>query len=972
VITPRRTTLTAAPGLRSLHRAIADASRSADPTLARATVVLVPTRAAASQLRRTLENQWLLHPSGASPSRAALFPEILTRTDWYRRFDPLVGPRRLSEIERETLLSAAARDAARAGTAPPFRLRPGLVAGMLGFYDALGRQQKTVADFERLVLEDLEPRAEFDRGAERLLRQTRFLAAAFRGFEQRMAASGGIDEHLVRQRALDSDDDHGIRRVIVATGDRASDPSGGLYAADFDFLARLPRLESIEIVATRALLLAGLAERIRSLMPGIDEQSAAADEESPALVVPPGESASLYRLGRDREEELREIARQVKAERAEPGHVAVVFRRPLPYVYLATTVFDSARVAYQAADALPLAAEPFAAALDLVVAAVANRFARGPLVQLLRSPHFAFTHEGAEPGGRAIEALDRALAETGYLGDADRLAGFAESAAGPAAVAARAAVAAVREVEPLGARAPVSVHLATLLAFIRGHERLDASAEAGGTRHLRARTAVIRVLEEMRSAALAHDDPPVRLRDLSAWVRRWLEAQTFTPTRGGEGLQLADAQSARYGDFDRVHLAGLVAGDWPESSARNIFYPAFLLSRLGWPSETDRLAAERAAFADLLRLARRRVSVSSFQLEDDAIVEPSPLLDEIERAALPTMKGEAVGDLRVFADEALSAEPLDFAPLDGEASEWAKLRSARSPAAQPQFHGHAADEGTGPARGFTVTGIDRYLECPFKYFAATVLGLPEDAIDEPAMSPRERGRFVHEVFQSFFAEWQARGGGAITTSCLDAARTVFADVAEASLGRLPAAEAALERMRLLGSVAAPGLGEVALAVEAVRPTPVVERLLEYPFEGEFTFGAGGEYRTVRLRGKADRIDLLANGEFRVIDYKIGRAPEDSVQLPVYATCLTQQFEAQGRSRQVGEALYIAFGDRDRAAKAVIDGADEAPAVLAAAHQRVIDAIDGIGRGEFPPRPASARSCTYCAYAAVCRKDCPAE
>ena len=42
------------------------------------------------------------------------------------------------------------------------------------------------------------------------------------------------------------------------------------------------------------------------------------------------------------------------------------FQRPLPYLYLARQVFPDAETPYQALDSLPLAAEPFAAALDLV------------------------------------------------------------------------------------------------------------------------------------------------------------------------------------------------------------------------------------------------------------------------------------------------------------------------------------------------------------------------------------------------------------------------------------------------------------------------------------------------------------------------------------------------------------------------------------------------------------------------------
>ena len=44
-------------------------------------------------------------------------------------------------------------------------------------------------------------------------------------------------------------------------------------------------------------------------------------------------------------------------------------------------------------------------------------------------------------------------------------------------------------------------------------------------------------------------------------------------------------------------------------------------------------------------------------------------------------------------------------------------------------------------------------------------------------------------------------------------------------------------------------------------------------------------RTIRLRAKADRIDLMDDGSLRVVDYKLGKAPKPSraLQLPVYGT-----------------------------------------------------------------------------------------
>jgi CRISPR/Cas system-associated exonuclease Cas4 (RecB family) len=225
------------------------------------------------------------------------------------------------------------------------------------------------------------------------------------------------------------------------------------------------------------------------------------------------------------------------------------------------------------------------------------------------------------------------------------------------------------------------------------------------------------------------------------------------------------------------------------------------------------------------------------------------------------------------------------------------------------------------------------------------------------------------VLQAFFAEWQEAAGGAITVETLGTARARFEEVVTRRLASLPKAEASLERMRLIGTAAVPGLGEVVLAAEVVRPTPVVRRLLEFAFDGEFLLERESTQRTVRLRGKADRVDLLADGRLRIFDYKIGRAPEDSIQLAAYAVCLPQHLRrTTGEQWEVGEAAYIAFGEPQRAVRPVVDGTPKSAQVLIEAQARVLDAVDGIERGEFPPRPATTRLCATCAYAAVCRKD----
>ena len=119
-------------------------------------------------------------------------------------------------------------------------------------------------------------------------------------------------------------------------------------------------------------------------------------------------------------------------------------------------------------------------------------------------------------------------------------------------------------------------------------------------------------------------------------------------------MQLVDAAAAPFGSFDALHLVGLVDGEWPRRQRRNIFYSPGLLTALGWPAEhPDALAPARANFVDLLQSPTRHASVSTFSLEDDALVEPSSLLEDIGRAGLTAIPLD-VPDVRVFRDEALA------------------------------------------------------------------------------------------------------------------------------------------------------------------------------------------------------------------------------------------------------------------------------------------------------------------------------
>ena len=930
------------------------------PLDARDRLVVVPTRAAASHLVEGIEAR------AFAQSRAVIVPDLVTPRELTERLAERVHtPRRmLTGAEREALLGSACRAAREAGHESPFEIRPGLIAEILRFYDELRLRRNGVDDFERRALYLLEPGASTDRGAERLVGQTRFLAAAFRELERRVAEHGE-DEHARRERLATTGATRPYRHVVLTVTDAAFDPHG-LLPADWDLLTRVPHLERIDAIVTDTMLAGALHERIHQVLPGIEECRVASDDpaRAPVLLTTGGER---IQKARDREEEVAAFARRVKAaardgELASPHRAAFVVRRPLPYVYAAREVMRSAGIACQMFDALPLAAEPYAAALDLVLSCVSANFAREPAVALLRSAHFQFGDVDDVP------ALDRALAEAGFLGDAESLDRLVESwrAAAPVRGRMERALRAgdvlrqiVRDLVPLRSRASVSDHLARILAFMTRYE------EAGerDSRARRARGAILGTLVSLGDAWARFDNTLVDSDVVAALIRRWIEVQTFAPRTGDSGVHLVDAWSARFGDFDEAHLAGLVDGEWPEPARRNIFYSSSILRELGWPAESDRLAGERALFADLLRLPSSRITVSVFTLEADALVSPSSLVDELDHADYETMDVTA-SPVRIFEYEALCLEPLDASPLRSSgAREWAERRWRQKPVSQPGW--------TAPHRApaYSLSALERYQDCPFKFFASDVLRLEEVPEDESTLSPRARGRFIHEVFQRFFEAWDARGAGAITAESLDDARALMADIAEPLLARLPAADAALERARLFGSAISSGSVDVVFEREVASDARVLSRRLEQRLEGEFALGSP-DGRRAPLKGVADRIDVLDGHRLRVIDYKTGSAPNTAraLQVPIYAlSAQERQTSSDGQTWTIDEAAYIAFSGKKSYVPVIKPGAD-GDKVLRAARERLFAAIDGIERGEFPARPHDPFICTYCAFVTVCRKD----
>lgn len=987
----QKRTLIRARNLASFRRALAELALEGSPILARRRLVIVPTRASAELLRQTIES----HADRQGRS-AIVLPELATRDGWLEALaTALEKPSRLlTRAEREVILTAAVGKMAVLHPVErlPFEPRPGLVAAMLDFYDELKRRRRNVRRFARALFDDLRVERGMDRGSEELIRLTRVLGFSYLACERAVRASGGDDEHTLRARLLDEQPRLPFDHLIVAVADHPSDPLG-LWPADFDLLGRLRRLGRVDVVMTDEAHDAGFRARLEEELPGIEEMRATDAPHAPVLLVPASTDALTppVFISRDREEELRDVARDLRSSAAVHDgvlveSVAVVFHRPLPYLYLAQQILTDARVPYQTFDALPLAAEPYAALLDLVLAVARTGGTREAAVALLRSRLVEFVVDGVPVSLDDASALDRVLAERRSPGDASEYpAEVARHFRADSRASARRTLASERAMrgaqaahEASGALAvvrsdaPASVKVAALAGFLRRYERKPDGTERWAERHLRARAAVLGVLDELRDAFLRHGDASLTADDVTAVLHHALERQTFTPRRGAGGVHLVDAVAARFGEFDRVYLVGLSDTDWPLRPRRSIFYSSGLLKVLGWPQQADQTQAENAAFRDLLSLAAAETRLSAFQLEGDTMVAVSPMVAHAR--ALPSRIVETPERAALFLDELVGLGEGAFNPdrLAPEVANWFGLRQERPALTEPAYSGRV---DTQPARPYKVSRVDHYVDCPFRYFSENVLQLPEERDDEAGLTPLERGTLLHELFEQFYQTWEQRGGGAITRDNMSDAASLFADLVRDALAGIPEADRALEETRLIGSLVGRGVAERVFELEADSGLAVTRRLLETDLVGTFQFpvirGIAREERGIEIRGKADRIDLLADGSLRVVDYKLGRMPslDSSIQIAVYAHCARQAVEAaDGQSHPVSAAMYLAFGEdrqlegRLGSSPAMVQYEIETKAATFAA------TIGRIEAGEFPAKPRRPGDCQWCRYKGVCRKE----
>jgi RecB family exonuclease len=284
-----------------------------------------------------------------------------------------------------------------------------------------------------------------------------------------------------------------------------------------------------------------------------------------------------------------------------------------------------------------------------------------------------------------------------------------------------------------------------------------------------------------------------------------------------------------------------------------------------------------------------------------------------------------------------------------------------------------------PADGRTIlsaTRLELWVRCPYAYFMNYVLGV--GALDEPAdedgITPLERGSLAHQILDRFLTE-------SIEAGDHPSHDVPWSSVHHQRLDSICDEEFALVESR--GLTGRPLLwqrdsGQLRLALSEFLLHDDERRRddLLTPVAAEMAFGFDGveplvlhlaDGRTLRFRGRIDRVDRAVGGGLVVTDYKTGqkrfynKVSEESpdvngkyLQLPLYGLAARERMAAPDAEVEV-RYWFITDGGR-------VIGHPLSDQVLERFDHVLTTIVDGIEHGLFPARPPKDSygiGCDYC-------------
>ncbi len=480
--------------------------------------------------------------------------------------------------------------------------------------------------------------------------------------------------------------------------------------------------------------------------------------------------------------------------------------------------------------------------------------------------------------------------------------------------------------------------------------------------------------------------------------------------RSDYGVLITNINELRGLSFKYSFIGGLIDGDFPTRYRPEIFFSGSFAKK-----EYHHLNEERFHFYQALSSWNKGLYLS-FPTGDEFTT--STFIKDFEKCFALSEKTFSDYDSLIYsmeeAEKQISLVDTEF-PIPSKQKTWNEHKTIiqfrkDEPRAFSLHNGYIFDENESflddenyKELPFSISQLETYTKCPFKYFIERVLKV--EIADEPDedIEAIEIGSLLHSIVYDFYTELNEKN-----IKLQNCSEQVFA-VAEKTLFRIAEKQVDVVFNK---SPFAFYEEEIIFGIKGKREHSILYKFLEternstdnfLPKYFETNFGVVDVEQDkslstseplmlddIKLRGKIDRIDLdKTNNTFEVIDYKTGNKKVTtaeiteglSLQLPIYVWAaktllmnnLNTNYEPEAMSIYSLKYFEKTFGKNpvSLSRKKEFDKTELINEYVDIALSHVKDSVENIRRGNFPITKFidnNEKVCRYCNYKTICRID----
>jgi ATP-dependent helicase/nuclease subunit B len=491
----------------------------------------------------------------------------------------------------------------------------------------------------------------------------------------------------------------------------------------------------------------------------------------------------------------------------------------------------------------------------------------------------------------------------------------------------------------------------------------------------------------------------------------------------GYGVQITTMNEIRGLKIGYLFIAGLCDGDFPTRFSPEIFFSGSMAVVRG---EVNHTTEERYLFYQSLCTWNKKLYLTYPRRDERKEFVQSDFLREFINTFEVTPGNEMEYEDSIYSKEQLltyigkngipkTEELLNLSSIginSEEISESMKVDRARieAPFADSVYNGFISAEISGNGidklnkmkkRQFSISQLEIYGACPYRYFAERVLKL--DIIKEPTeeIEALELGSLIHSILFNFYSELKKENIflDKCSTETFNKAEKILFKIAEARVKEVNfnSPLSFFEREKIFG-------------IEGSRKNSMLYKFLLAERENaegyipEFFEAGFGQVKEeqqqkvllkelkageIQVRGKIDRIDLnKEESTFKVFDYKTGKSRLNKqdiynglqLQLPLYLYAAKEIIKSELNKdyKPAGALIYsLKYNSSDFGRKEISFGRNMDEDKITEKYEELIKIclhainkyVDGISRGDFRLSQIDQReekACRYCSFRSICR------